>query len=492
MNFPANLIRLFAAYIAEPFTDIINTSIRRGEYPQIYKFEVCTPVPKVHPPQTTAQLRNISGLLNLDKQMEKLISELMVSDMKLKMDPSQYGNQRGISIQHYLIEMIHRILTALDRNSKRETFAVVANLIDWNNAFPRQCPKLGIEAFITNGVRPALIPVLINYFQNREMTVKWHGCRSSPRTLAGGGPQGATFGLLEYLAQSNNNADCVSESDRFKFLDDLSVLEIINLLTVGITSFNLKCQVASDIPTHNQYIPPEHMESQKWLNNINDWTINQKMLVNERKSKTMIFNYTNNYQFTTRLKINDHPLEVIDSTRLLGTIISNDLKWDLNCASIIKKANARMELLRKVSNFCSDYDDLKNIYFLYIRSLLEQSATVWHSSLSEENKNDLERVQKSALKIILDNKYQGYKKALLKLDIESLNDRREKLCLNFAIKAAKNYRSKHMFPLNQKTHTMETRETEKFKVQHALTDRLKNSALIYIENLWNQHEDQNK
>ena len=151
-----------------------------------------------------------------------------------------------------------------------------------------------------------------------------------------------------------------------------------------------------------------------------------------------------------------------------------------------------MELLRKVSRFCTDYDDLKNIYFLYIRSLLEQSATVWHSSLSEDNKNDLERVQKSALKIILDDKYQGYKKALLKLDIESLNDRREKLCLSCAIKAAKNDKSKHIFPLNLKTHNMETRETEKFKVQHALTDRLKNSALIYMQNLLNKHEDQNK
>jgi hypothetical protein len=49
-----------------------------------------------------------------------------------------------------------------------------------------------------------------------------------------------------------------------------------------------------------------------------------------------------------------------------------------------------------------------------------------------------------------------------------------------------------MFPFNQKTHKMETRETEKFKVQYALTDRLKKSALIYLQNLLNQHEDQNK
>jgi hypothetical protein len=55
----------------------------------------------------------------------------------------------------------------------------------------------------------------------------------------GGGPQGATIGLLEYLSQSNNSSDMVNESERFKFLDDLSILEIVNLLTVGLTSFNL-------------------------------------------------------------------------------------------------------------------------------------------------------------------------------------------------------------------------------------------------------------
>ena len=43
-DFPATLIKQFAAYLAEPFVDILNTSVRRGEYPRIYKFEICTPV----------------------------------------------------------------------------------------------------------------------------------------------------------------------------------------------------------------------------------------------------------------------------------------------------------------------------------------------------------------------------------------------------------------------------------------------------------------
>ena len=151
--------------------------------------------------------------------------------MEKKFDPGQFGNQKGVSIQHYLIQMLHRILSVLDNNSKGDTFAVVANLIDWNNAIPRQCPKLGIESFIHNGVRPALIPVLINYFQDRQMSVKWHGCRSVPKDIKGGGPQGATLSLLEYLSQSNNSADYVGLQDRFKFIDDLTILEIVNLLT---------------------------------------------------------------------------------------------------------------------------------------------------------------------------------------------------------------------------------------------------------------------
>ena len=334
-DFPARLSNQFAAYLAEPLADIFNTSIRRGEYPDIYKSEICTPVPKVHPPQTTTQLRNISGLLNFDKIHEKLIAKLIIADMEEKLDPAQFGNQKGISIQHYLVQMLHRILLVLDNNSKGEIFAVVANFVDWNNAFPRQCPKLGIESFMKNGVRPSLIPVLINYFQDRQMSVKWHGCYSVPKLVKGGGPQGATLGLLEYLSQSNESSDCVDVADRFKFVDDLSILEIVNLLTVGITSYNLKQQIPSDIPPHNQFIPAENLESQVLLDKIDKWTEDQKMMINGKKTKTMIFNFTENFQFTTRLKLKSENIEVINNTKLLGTIITDDLKWDLNTTSIV-------------------------------------------------------------------------------------------------------------------------------------------------------------
>ena len=148
-----------------------------------------------------------------------------------------------------------------------------------------------------------------------------------------------------------------------------------------------------------------------------------------------------------------------------------------------------MELLRRVVNFGVSVEDLKTIYFLFIRSHLEQSATVWHSSLTQENCSDLERVQKSAVKLILGTKYNGYEKSLRKLGMEKLSERREQLCLNFARKCVKNPKTKHMFPENIKKHNMQTRSGEKFKVYYANNERFKKSSIIYMQNLLNQEEN---
>ena len=136
-----------------------------------------------------------------------MLAGIMVSDMKEKMDKSQYGNCKGVSVQHYLMNMIHTILLKLDTNSKGDTFAVIAGLIDWKQAFPRQCPTLGVQSWIDNGVRPFLVPILTDFFRDRVMSVRWHGVTSTERPLSGSGPQGSTLGLLEYISQSNDNTE---------------------------------------------------------------------------------------------------------------------------------------------------------------------------------------------------------------------------------------------------------------------------------------------
>ena len=216
------------------------------------------------------------------------------------------------------------------------------------------------------------------------------------------------------------------------------------------------------------------------------------MLINSKKTKAMVFNFTEKYQFSPRLHVQGEPIEVIEKTRLLGSIITSDLKWEHNTSHIVTKANARMELLRRVASFGANIEDLKTIYILFVRSQLEQSAVVWSSSLTEQNKADIERVQRSALKVILGSSYESYQKSLDTLNLETLKERRHNLCLRFAIKCTKNPISQKMFPLKKKKHNMEVRNMEKYEVQHANTDRLRKSAIINMQNMLNKHENDKK
>ena len=123
--------------------------------------------------------------------------------------------------------------------------------------------------------------------------------------------------------------------------------------------------------------------------------------LNVINSDIMLFNFNYNYKFTTNLKLNEDTLEVVKEAKLLGVIITDDLKWDKNTEFLVKKSTLRMQLLRKVAKFTTSVEERKEIYILFVRSILEQSCVVWHSSLTQQNSDDLERVHKEAIEIII-------------------------------------------------------------------------------------------
>ena len=180
----------------------------------------------------------------------------------------------------------------------------------------------------------------------------------------------------------------------------------------------------------------------------------------------------------------------VSETKLLATIITDKLDWRKNTENIVKEANKRMCFLHKSSKFATNRQDLKKIYILQIRSKLEQSAVLWHSSLTQICRNKLERVQKSALRIIMGSKYTSYSDALEKLNLQTLDERRQSLCLKFAKKCLKTEKLKKMFPLSRKKHHMEKRGKEKYFVAKSFTERHKRSAIPYMQRMLNDKEKQ--
>ena len=132
------------------------------------------------------------------------------------------------------------------------------------------------------------------------------------------------------------------------------------------------------------------------------------MKMNAKKTKIQIFNFSKKYQFTTNIQLQNESLEIVNHKRILGVHLTSDLKWDKQVDTLIKRANMRMRWLHSATKFTEDRKILKQIYTIYVRSILENAATVWHSSLTQSNVESLERCQKAALRIICADKYITY------------------------------------------------------------------------------------
>ena len=150
------------------------------------------------------------------------------------------------------------------------------------------------------------------------MQVKFNGELSKVLALIGGGPQGTLLGQIEYLVQSNDNADMISPEDRFKYIDDLSVLQLVCLSGL-LTEYNFYSHVASDIGTEDKFLPAESFATQDNLNSIANWTRENKMQINEGKCNFMIFSRSEE-QFTTRLSMNNVKLDRISEVKILACI----------------------------------------------------------------------------------------------------------------------------------------------------------------------------
>ena len=231
-------------------------------------------------------------------------------------------------------------------DSTTDPAAVVATMVDWGNAFDRQDPTLAIKKFIKLGVRRSLIPLLISYLKDRKMRVKYNGTLSKEYSLIGGGPQGTLLSLIEYLVQSNNSADCVDKDERFKYFDDLTILDFL-LLTGLLTEFDCFNTVPYDIGIDQMYLPHQNYATQQYLNEISAWTTNNLMKINVEKTSYMIFTRSKT-DFGTRLSLDNAQLDRVEEAKVVGVWLQSDMKWTKNRKELTRKAYSWLSMLTKL------------------------------------------------------------------------------------------------------------------------------------------------
>ena len=108
-----------------------------------------------------------------------------------------------------------------------ECDAAIISSCDWSGAFDRVDPTLAAIKLVKIGIRSSIVKVLIDFLNERKMTVKMNGEQSSTLGLIGGGPQGSVIGQLLYIIASDDVAEDTPEDEKFKYIDNLSLLEAV-------------------------------------------------------------------------------------------------------------------------------------------------------------------------------------------------------------------------------------------------------------------------
>ena len=106
---------------------------------------------------------------------------------------------------------------------------------------------------------------------------------------------------------------------------------------------------------------------------------------------------------------------------------------------------SRMWLLRRMKLLNLEPHLIFDYYVKEIRSLAEQGVVVWNSGITKYLANELEKIQKVAMKIILGVNYTSYEGSCTFFNVAKLSSRRTDLCTNYAVKLYKSKRSKEFF-----------------------------------------------
>ena len=143
------------------------------------------------------------------------------------------------------------------------------------------------------------------------------------------------------------------------------------------------------------------------LRKLSVWFELNGMLLNTEKTKVMLITTLQKrlhlHDNILNLTFNNDTLKNVDNDKVLGVHIDNNLTWSIHIQFIVKKISSNMWLLSKLKEYLS-LGHRVQFYKTYIQLHIDYCSTVWGGT-SHSNLNRIYRLQKWAVKIILDYEY---------------------------------------------------------------------------------------
>ena len=290
---------------------------------------------------------------------------------------------------------------------------------------------------------------IATFLMDRAQKVKISNYLSRSGSPNGGVPQGTLLGPKCFLAYIN---DLHTPCALYKYVDDTTIFEVCHRNEVSVI------QESIDIATQ--------------------WITENDMKINSDKSKEMTICFARDNDFLhdmPNLNVDRMPVQKVRYAKLLGITISCDLTWNRHIENIVAKAGKRLYVLYQLKRAGISQADLITVYLSIIRPVLEYACPAWHTNLQVYLSNNIELIQKRALRCI----YPGeiYQEILNSISLSTLKDRRDLICKRYFNKMKDaSHKLNHLLPgLRDVQYDM--RHCNRYELPLTRTNRYKDSLV---------------